>query len=182
MPQTRIAVSGSKGSGKTTVFESVVDSLNNNHVKFYGFKTFFVASGVLWLEWIHLECEKIQIGKRTGIRSMKPFLENLDRIGKILLQQNMKSRMFVADEIGFLEQLSKTMQKGIIKSITDAPSSFFTMKKDAYPFLEQVREIEGLRIYDLDGRDWQQKEDMIQKLSEGFYKKISSEPLTNRIP
>jgi len=63
------------------------------------------------------------------------------------------------------------MQRGIFKAISDAPFSFFTIKKDEYPFLKRLREIEGLKICDLDGKDWQQKKDIKRMLSGSFFNK-----------
>lgn len=164
MLHRRIAICGDKHSGKSTLFQAIFDQLISNDVQISGFKTYFVESDSLWLEWIQLEHPKIEMGRKTGKRSLKPFFENLDRIGEILLQQDMTSTYFVADELGFLEQFSKTMQRGIMKAISDAPFSIFTMKNVEYPFLKQIREIEGLGICDLGGRDWQQKKVMIQSI------------------
>ncbi len=158
MPQRRIAIIGSRGSGKSTCFQAVVDEIKKDQLPFAGFKTYFLDSRALWLEWINLDEERVLMAYKTGKRSMNPFLENLNRIGEILLQMDMKSKIFVADEIGFLEQLSKNLQRGIYKAIMDAPFSFFTMKNLDYPFLKQLKKLEGIRILDFDGMDWEQKE------------------------
>src|SRR6056297_2214766 len=171
MPLRKIAVSGSKSSGKSILFQAIIDELSNNDLPFRGFKTSFVESGILWFDWINMEHEKIEMGQKTGKRSMKPFLDNLDRIGEILLKTKGNFSIFVADEIGFLEQFSKAMQRGIFKAISDAPFSFFTIKKDEYPFLKRLREIEGLKICDLDGKDWQQKKEIKRMLSGSFFNK-----------
>lgn len=132
-----------------------------NHISFAGFKTFFLPSGALWLEWIDQK-ERILMGQKTSKYSMKPVLENLDRIGNRLLQMDVKLKIFVADEIGFLEQLSKSLQRGIYKVLTDAPFSFFTIKNVDYPFLNRLKTMEEMQIIDLDGMNWQQKHEMPQ--------------------
>jgi len=172
MPHHKIALCGSKGSGKSTVFQSVIEKMRDEGVPFSGFKTFFLETGRLWLEWIHMEYEKTPMGEKTGKQAMKPFLGNLDKIGDILLQQDMGTKIFVADEIGFLEQFSKPMQRGIIKAITDAPFSFFTMKNADYPFIKGLKNLEGLQIFDLDRNDWQQKEDMCQTILDGVHEQF----------
>jgi len=162
MPQNRIAIIGGRGTGKSTCFQAVVDELKKNHVPFAGFKTLFLPSGALWLEWINHDEENVLMGQKTGMRSMKPVLGNLDRIGERLLQMDVKSKIFVADEIGFLEQLSKSLQRGIYKAVTDAPFSFFTMKNVDYPFLLLLKNLKGLRMINLGGMDWQQKNEIPQ--------------------
>ncbi|MFW6263043.1 MAG: nucleoside-triphosphatase [Thermotogota bacterium] len=162
MPLLRLAITGNRGSGKTTFFQAMVNEIKRTHTIFFGFKTYFVESGTLWLEWINAEHDRIQLGKKSGKYSMKPFFENIEHLGEILLQQNMTSRVFVADEIGFLEQLSKTMQKGVIKAISDAPFSFFTMKKVDYPLINRLKNFERMRIIDLDKYDWHEKNEMLQ--------------------
>lgn len=157
MPQDRIAIIGGRGSGKSTCFQAIVNEIKLDQVPFAGFMTHFFNSGALWLEWINMNEKRILMAQKTGKHSMKPFLLNLDRIGEILLQMDMKSKIFVADEIGFLEQLSKSFQRGIYKVITDAPFSFFTMKNLDYPFLEQLKKLEGIQIFNLDGMDWKEK-------------------------
>src|SRR6056297_2770490 len=164
MPQRRIAICGGMGTGKTTCFQSIVDEMKKSRVPFTGFKTYFHFSGALWLEWINQDEETVLMGQKTGKCSMKPFIENLDRIGEILQQIDMTSKIFVVDEIGFLEQLSKNFQRGIYKSVSDAPFSFFTLKNGDNPFLNRLKTREKLQIINLDTMDWQQKKDIPERV------------------
>lgn len=95
---------------------------------------------------------------------MKPVFENLDKIGELLLHMDWQSKYFVADEIGFLEQLSKSLQRGIYKAVTDAPFSIFTIKNVDYPFLKRLKTMERLQILDLDTMDWHQKGDIPKRV------------------
>jgi len=164
MPQHRIAISGGRGSGKSTCFQALIERMNKRQLSFSGFKTFFLNAEALWLEWINRSESTILMSQKTGKQSMRPVLENLDKIGKRLMQIEWHSKCFVADEIGFLEQLSKRLQRGIYKAVTDAPFSIFTIKNVDYPFLKQLKKLERIQIVDLDPMDWQQKDAIIKSL------------------
>lgn len=119
--------------------------------------------------------QPVVMAQKTGKQSMKPFLHRLDEIGEILQQTSMISKIFVADEIGFLEQFSISMQRGIIKAITDAPFSIITMKKGDYPLIKQMIALDDLILYDLDEYDWHQKTALKQRILEIIQTHINKE-------
>ncbi len=164
MPQHRIAISGDKGTGKSTCFQAILEEMTENQISYAGFKTFFLKTEMLWLEWVNRNEANILMSQKTGKRSMRPVFENLDKIGELLLQMDWQSKNFVADEIGFLEQLSKSLQRGIYKAVTDAPFSIFTIKNVDYPFLKRLKTMEGMQMFDLDTMDWHQKGDIPQRV------------------
>lgn len=131
---------------------------------YQGFQTFFTDECELILQWINLAYQPVVMAQKTGKQSMKPFFHRLDEIGEILQQTSMISKIFVADEIGFLEQFSISMQRGIIKAITDAPFCIMTLKKGDYRFLKQITAMDDLILYDLDEYNQRQKEDLLQSV------------------
>jgi len=140
--------------------------MENHPLAYQGYRTFFNDGYQLRLQWINLEYQSIVMAQKTGKQSMKPFFLRLDEIGEILQQTTMISKIFVSDEIGFLEQFSLSMQRGIIKAITDAPFSIMTLKKENYPFLKQIIAMDDLILFDLDEYDRHQKDALLQKIME----------------
>lgn len=146
--KTQIII-GHKGSGKTTAINTILKTLSDEKIECAGFKTYFDHEKTLQLKWINLDYLDITLGRKTSDSSLKPSLEALDMIGKRLIETDFNARIFIADEIGFLESLSHLMQDGIIKSIQTARHACYSMKAENYPFLSYLKNMGDVQITQL---------------------------------
>ncbi|HOO31870.1 MAG TPA: nucleoside-triphosphatase [Thermotogota bacterium] len=156
--ENRIFVlTGKRGVGKTTSLNSILSEILKTGIPVKGFRTYFNPEQHLILEWKNINETSVELGRKTSDHSLKPILESLDRVGDVLKKEIFSGQIFYADEIGFLESLSKNMQEGILNAINMSVLSLITLKSENYPFLKKIRSLAGLKEYNLNRLDYSER-------------------------
>jgi nucleoside-triphosphatase THEP1 len=153
--QNKIYVlTGKRGVGKTTSLNLILSDLRVYFPAIKGFRTYFNEQQLLLLEWVTINEETVVIARKTSSKSLKPDLNALHLIGDILKKETFDGSAFCADEIGFLESLSKNMQDGILQAITNSDFALITLRKADYPFLKKIKKMNNVKVYNLDEYDY----------------------------
>lgn len=158
-------ITGKRGVGKTTSLRSIISDLSDLGFKIKGFNTFFKRE-CLVLEWLNINQESVIMAKKNSPFSMIPNLDSLKHIGQVLEAEEFYHSVFCADEIGFLESLSKEMQEGIIHSISSSMAAVITLRKGRYPFLKKIKEMKAVKLYDLDDYSVKERENIKKEILE----------------
>jgi len=170
MPHKTQIIIGDKGSGKTTAINTILKALRAENIEHAGFKTYFDDEKTLRLKWINLVYPDMIMGRKTGSRSLKPSFEALDLIGERLIEVDFVNKIFIADEIGFLESFSRLMQEGILRSIKRASYACYSIKAENYPFLAYLKNMDGVQITRLDNFNRKKIETVIARIIDSFKK------------
>lgn len=161
-------ITGKRGVGKTTSLNSILGKISSAEYEPKGFRTFFDERNRLILEWKNLKASPIVMAVKTSAHSLKVNLDMLEFIGERLKKENFKEDLFYADEIGFLESLSKNMQEGIMHSLNTSRTALIILKAGNYPFLKGIRLMEQAKTYNLDHYTYSERKKIEREITEYF--------------
>lgn len=155
----KIGITGPVGSIKAEALRKIIEMLENEGMTVQGvLVSEIMEHGKLkGYSLFDINTKKRIIFADTGIMSRV----KIDKIGvdtrlleEILIPSLQKARemadVIVIDEIGKLENATKSIQKEIVETLnSDKPLIVTLHKKSRNPVLQEIRSLEGIRVFDI---------------------------------
>ena len=156
-----ILVTGSPGSGKTTLVRAVIDELQKNNVKGGGFYTKEMRigntrTGFSLVTLGGASATLAQVGIRSSHKVGKYGVDTgvLDGIGVEAIKSAMAGSDFIViDEIGKMELLSPLFIKSVGEALDDRKVLLATIGKFKHPFADEVRQRTDVCLFEIDRGD-----------------------------
>ncbi|MCL5804323.1 MAG: NTPase [Candidatus Thermoplasmatota archaeon] len=155
----KIGITGPVGSIKSEALKKIIEMLENQGSKVHGVLVSEITNGnkVVGYSIYDLYTKKKVVFAETSIISRV----KIDKIGvdtrlleDFLVPSLQKARemadVIVIDELGKLENTSKAIQKEITETLEGTKPLIITLhKKSRNPVLQEIRSLEGVRVFDI---------------------------------
>lgn len=144
-------LTGSPGTGKTTIIREVVARLK---IKAGGFYTQEIRAGnirqgfkITTLNGQEAVLSHVDVSSPYRVSKYGVDISNLENIGVIAIYQALKeSDLIIVDEIGKMELFSLNFREAVLKAINSGKKVLGTIMLNPHPFADQVKKHPQVKI------------------------------------
>ena len=147
-------VTGSPGTGKTTIIRKALSQIQLRSGGFYteeirlsgmrrGFK-------IITLNGVEAVLAHIDFHDRPRIGKYGVNLENLENVAvRSLLEASEEAELVVIDEIGKMEMLSPSFRKAVLQAINSGKKILSSIMLKPHPFADSIKNLPGAQLIQL---------------------------------